>query len=189
MLDANNDHFAFSMEDLEPSKFTGEPMRLDLNSDKPIFKPPHKLGQVEMDFVEAQCAKLEGVGFIQRSTRSLYASATVVVRKKDELGNYTDFRQCEDCRPINQETILDRYPLLGIEDIFNQMMGAIVFSKLDLRSGYHQIPVRVKGRRKMAFWGANRFLWEWLMVPFGPKNVPPYFQRRMDHILRDLRDI
>ena len=53
MLDANHDRFAFSMEDLEPSKFTGEPMRLDLHSDKPIFSPPHKLGHVEMDFVEA----------------------------------------------------------------------------------------------------------------------------------------
>ena len=46
-------------------------MQLDLNSDKPIFRPPHKLGQVEMDFVEAQCAKLEGLEFIQRSTQSL----------------------------------------------------------------------------------------------------------------------
>ena len=68
MLNANNDRFAFSMEDLEPAKFTGEPMRLDLNTDKPIFRPPHKLGQVELDFVEAQCSKFEGLGFIKRST-------------------------------------------------------------------------------------------------------------------------
>ena len=53
MLNANNDRFAFSMEDLEPAKFSGEPMRLELTSDKPIFRPPHKLGQVEVDFVEA----------------------------------------------------------------------------------------------------------------------------------------
>ena len=79
MLEANNDRFAFSMKDLEPSKFIGEPMRLDLDTYKPIFRPPHKLGQVELDFVEAQCAKLEGLGFIKRSTRSLYASTTVVV--------------------------------------------------------------------------------------------------------------
>ena len=53
MLNANSDRFAFSMEDLEPAKYRGEPMHLELTSDKPIFRPPHKLGQVELDFVEA----------------------------------------------------------------------------------------------------------------------------------------
>ena len=82
------------MEDIEPASFKGEAMPIDLNTDKPIFRPPHKLGQVEWDFVEALCKKLEGLGFIQRSIQSMFASATVVVRKKDEAGNYTDFRQC-----------------------------------------------------------------------------------------------
>ena len=54
MLEANRDRFAFSFDDIEP--FTGEPLQITLNSDKPIFRPPHKLGQVEWDFVEAQCA-------------------------------------------------------------------------------------------------------------------------------------
>ena len=53
----------------------------------------------------------------------MYASATVVVRKKDAEGNYTDFRQCGDYRPLNLETTLDRYPLPGIEDIFNAVGG------------------------------------------------------------------
>ena len=75
-----------------PSRFISEPMRIDLNSDKPIFQSPHKLGQVVCNFVEAQCKKLEGLGFIKRSTKSMYASATVVVCKKDEGGNYIDFR-------------------------------------------------------------------------------------------------
>ena len=184
MLEDNVDHFAFSMEDIEP--FKGEPMQLELNSDKPIFRPPHKLGQVEWDFVEGQCEKLERLGFIRRSKQSKYASATVVVRKKDEEGNYTDFRQCGDYRPLNMETTLDRYPLPGIEDIFNKMGGATVFSKLDLRSGYHQMPLREEDWCKTAFWGANRVLWEWLVVPFGLKNAPPYFQRRMDEVLRGL---
>ena len=84
------------------------------------------------------------------------------------------------------ETTLDRYPLPGIEDIFSQMGGATIFSKLDLRSGYQQMPVRVQDRCKTAFLGANIILWEWLVVPFGLKNAPPYFQRRMDQILQDL---
>ena len=135
MLEENNDRFAFSLENIDP--FKGEPMRLELNSEKPIFRPSHKLGQVEWDFVETQCNNLKRLGFIRRSNQSTYASATVVVRKKDAKGNYTDIRQCGDYRPLNLETTLDRYPLPGIEDIFNAMGGATIFSKLDLRSGYH----------------------------------------------------
>ena len=61
-MDYNFDQFAFSLEDIEP--FMGEPMRIVLNSDNPILCPPHKPGQVEWDFVEAQCKKLGGLGFI-----------------------------------------------------------------------------------------------------------------------------
>ena len=75
MLDDIVDRFAFSLEDIKPHDFTGEPMRINLNSDQSIFRPPHKLGQVEWDFVKAQCKKLETLGFIQRSTQSSYASA------------------------------------------------------------------------------------------------------------------
>ena len=125
-------------------------------------------------------------GVRQEVLQSVYASATVVVRKKDEERNYTDFRQCGDYRPLNQETLLNRYPLPGIEDIFNQMGGGTIFSKLDLRSGYHQMPLRQEDRAKTTFWGANRIPWEWLVYSFGLKNAPPYFQRQMDHILRDL---
>ena len=66
------------------------------------------------------------------------------------------------------------------------MGGATIFFKLDLRSGYHQMPVRAEDRCKAALWGANRILGEWLVVPFGLKKAPPYFQRRMDQVLRDL---
>ena len=147
-------------------------MHINLNTDKPIFRPPHKLGQVEWDFVEAQCKKVEGLGFIQRSTQSMFASAIVVDRKKDEAA---DFRQCGDYRPLNQETTLDWYPLPGIEDIFNQMGGSTIFSKINLRSGYHQLPLRVEDRTETALCGANRILWEWLVAPSGLKNAPPCF--------------
>ena len=97
-LEENGKRFASCMEDIEPLK--GEPMEINHNTDKPIFRPPHKLGQMEWNFVQAQCEKLAALGFIQQSKQSNYASATVVVRKKDEHGNYTDFRQCGDYRPF-----------------------------------------------------------------------------------------
>ena len=68
MLEINADRFAFALEDIEP--FTGEPMQIHPNSSQPIFRPPHKLGQVEWDFVHAQCEKLAALGFIQRSKQS-----------------------------------------------------------------------------------------------------------------------
>ena len=107
---------------------------------------------MEWDFVEAQYKKLEGLGFLQRSTQSLYTLATVVTRKKDKEGNYTDYRQCGDYLPLNQEITLDRYLLTRIEDILNEMGGATIFSRLDLRSGYHRMPLRVEDRIKTAFW-------------------------------------
>ena len=73
-----------------------------------------------------------------------------MVRKKDEAGNYINFRQCGDYSPLNAKTTVDRYFLLSIEDIFNHMGGAHIFSKLYLRSGYHFM-----------------ILWEWMVVPFG----------------------
>ena len=184
VLSENNDRFAYQIDSLE--RYTGPPMEIHLNTDKDIFRPPHKLGEKEWTFVGEQCEKLEKLGFIRRSSQSKYASATVVVRKKDEDGNYTDFRKCGDYRPLNLETDLDRYQLPLIESIFNDMKGAKLFSKLDLRSGYHQMSVLEADRSKTAFWGAQRILWEWCVVPFGLKNAPPYFQRQMDKVLAGL---
>ena len=99
----------------------------------------------------------------------------MVVKKKDDEGNYTDFRKCGDYRPINALTPLDTYALPFIEDIFDDMKGAKIFSKLDLRSGYHQMPLLEKDRAKTTFRGARRMQWKWCVVPFGLKNAPPYF--------------
>lgn len=98
VLSENNDRFAYSMEEL--SRYTGPPMEIHLNSAKDIFRPPHKLGEKELNFVREQCEKLSKLGMIRRSDQSKYASATVVVRKKDECGDYTDFRKCGDYRPL-----------------------------------------------------------------------------------------
>ena len=89
-----------------------------------------------------QREKLEKLGFIRKSYPSHYASATVVVKKKNEDGVYTDLRKCGDYRPLNLETNLDRYQMPFIESIFNDIKGAQIFRKLDLRSGYHQMALR-----------------------------------------------
>ena len=111
-----------------------------------------------MAFVDKQSDKLGKLGFIRRSNQSKYASSTVVVRKKDEEGNYTNLRKCGGYRPLNLDTNLDRYQLPLIETIFNEMKGAKIFTKLDLRSRYHQMPLRESDRSKTAFWGAQHIL-------------------------------
>ena len=119
MLEDNNDRLAYKIEELE--RYTGPPMEIKINTKDDIFRPPHKLGEKEWAFVGEQCTKLEKMGFIRRSYQSHYPSATVVVRKKDENGEYTDFRKYGDYTPINLETDLDRHQLPLIESIFNDM--------------------------------------------------------------------
>lgn len=109
VLFGNNDRFAYGLEELE--RYSGTPMEINLNGQKCILRPPHKLGEKEWKFVGEQCEKLEELGFIKKSTQTNYASITVVVRKKDEHGNYTNFRNCGDYRPPNTQTNLDRYQL------------------------------------------------------------------------------
>ena len=153
-------------------------MEIQLKPTKYIFRPPHKLGEKYMFFVGEHCEKLEKLGFIRKSDVSHYAWATVVVRRKDEEGNYTDFQKCGDYRSLNSETDLGRYQLQLIEPIFKYMKGAKIFNRLDLRSNYHSLGLRESDRSKTTIWGAQRILWEWCVLPFGPKHAPPYFKKK-----------
>lgn len=110
--------------------------------------------------------------------------------KKDVLGNWTEKRMCGDYRPINAKSKTDRYQMPTPEDMFDQIGHAKVFSTLDMRSGYHQIPLRPSDKSKTAFWGVdadNRdVLYQWRVLPFGLRNAPAEFQRVMDGVLRGL---
>jgi len=119
-----------------------------------------------------------------------YASATIMPAKKDVHGNYTDRRMCGDYRPINWQTKSDKYAMPTLEEIFDVVGHARVFSTLDLRAGYHQLPIQEEDKVKTAFWGVNSHgkdcLYQWKFLPFGLKNAPTEFQRVMDRILAGL---
>jgi hypothetical protein len=94
---------------------------------------------------------------------------------------------CVDYRSLNDVTVKNKYPLPRIEDIFDQMRGARVFSKIDLRSGYHQMKIRPSDIPKTAF--LTRYgLYEFTVMSFGLTNAPSYFMNLMNKVFMEYLD-
>ena len=102
----------------------------------------------------------------------------VFVKKKDST-----LRLCVDYRELNKMTVKNKYPLLGIDDLFDQLKGESVFSKIDLRSRYHQLRIKGVDVHKTAF--RTRYgHYEFLVIPFGLTNAPAVFIDLMNRIFR-----
>jgi hypothetical protein len=120
-------------------------------------------------------------GYIRPST-SHWAAPLLFVEKKDGTK-----RMCIDDRSLNEVTVKNKYPLPRIEDLFDQLRGASVFSNIDLRSGYHQLRIRPSDVLKTAF--ITKYgLYEFTVISFSLTNVPAYFMYLMNNVFMDYLD-
>jgi hypothetical protein len=141
----------------------------------PISKRPYWMPPAELAELKKQIQDLLDKGFIHPST-SPWGCPALFVKKKDE-----SLRLCVDYRPLNAVTIKNKYPLPRIDVLFDQLVGAQVFSKIDLRSGYHQIKIRASDIPKTSF--STRYgLYEYLVMSFGLTNCPTYFMYLMNSV-------
>jgi len=113
---------------------------------------------------------------------SPWGAPVLFVRKKDG-----SLRLCIDDRELNRVTVKNKYPLPRIDDLFDQLAGTAVFSKIDLRSGYHQLKIKKEDVPKTAF--RTRYgNYEFLVLPFGLTNAPAYFMDLMNRVLHPFLD-
>nr|GEX41166.1 putative reverse transcriptase domain-containing protein [Tanacetum cinerariifolium] len=149
---------------------------LEVQGERPE-KDPRSLACIKAD--EKKLDDLRG--FI-RPSHSPWGAPVLFVKKKDGA-----MRMCIDYRELNKLTIKNRYPLPRIDDLFDQLQGACCFSKIDLRSGYHQLRVRDEDIPKIAF--RTRYgHFEFTVMPFGLTNVPAIFMDLMNRVCKPYLD-
>ncbi|GJY66003.1 putative nucleotidyltransferase, ribonuclease H [Tanacetum coccineum] len=154
-------------------------LRNDSEDDR--CRAPYRLAPSEMKELSEQLKELLEKGFIRPSS-SPWGAPVLFVKKKDG-----SFRMCIDYRELNKLTVKNRYPLPRIDDLFDQLQGSSVYSKIDLRSGYHQLRIREEDIPITAF--RTRYgHYEFQVMPFGLTNAPAVFMDLMNRVCKPYLD-
>jgi hypothetical protein len=172
----------YEYADVFPDELPGMPPDRDIKftielqpGTTPISKRPYRMPPAELAELKKQLQELLDKGFIRPST-SPWGCPALFVKKKDE-----SLRLCIDYFPLNAVTIKNKYHLPRIDVLFDQLVRAKVFFKIDLRSGYHQIKIRASDISKTAF--STRYgLYEFLVISFGLTNALAYFMYLMNSV-------
>ncbi|GJZ44516.1 putative reverse transcriptase domain-containing protein [Tanacetum coccineum] len=144
-----------------------------------LSQAPYRLAPSEMKELVEQLQELSDKGFIRPSSLP-WGALTLFVKKNDR-----SFRMCTNYRELNKLTVKNRYPLLRIDDLFDQLQGSSVYSKKDLRSGYHQLRVREEDIPKTAF--RTRYgHYEFQVMPFGLTDAPVLKSHEKNYTTHDL---
>jgi hypothetical protein len=147
----------------------------------PIYKTPYRMATPELAELKEHIKELLEKRFIHPSS-SPWGTLVIFVLKKDGTQ-----RLCVDYRVLNEVTVKNKYPLPRIDDLFDQLHDACVFSKIDLRSGYHQLKIRECDITKTAF--ILRYgLYEYTVMSFGLTNAPTYFMYLMNKVFMEYLD-
>ena len=179
MIASHKDDFAYDLSQLGRYRGAKEPMRINLQHDNPIRTPNRRYSHLEAQVRDEKCRELLQHGIIVESSSTKYVSRCTVAAKKDLAGEWTEKRFCVDYRKINEATEPDKYGLHLPEELFDQVRGSRFFTKIDLRSGFHQIPLHPDDQVKTCFWWDNK-VYQYTCLPFGLRNAPAHFQRCMD---------
>ncbi|GJQ99462.1 putative reverse transcriptase domain-containing protein [Tanacetum coccineum] len=153
----------------------------DKSEEKRLEDVPTVRDFMEMKELSDQLQEFSDKGFIRRSS-SPWGDVVLFVKKKDR-----SFRMCIDYRELNQLTMKNRYPLPRIDDLFDQLQGSSVYSKIDLRSGYHQLRVCEKDIPKTAF-RTYYGHYEFQVMPFGLTNAPAVFMDLINRMCKPYLD-
>ncbi|GJZ89136.1 putative reverse transcriptase domain-containing protein [Tanacetum coccineum] len=147
----------------------------------PVARASYRLAPAEMKELSEQLQELSDKGFIRPSS-SHWGAPVLFFKKKDG-----SFRMYIDYRELNKLTVKNRYPLPRIDDLFDQLQGSSIYSKINLRSGYHQLRVREQDIPKTAF--RTRYgHYEFLVIPFGLTNALAVFMDLMNRVCKPYLD-
>ena len=182
ILDEYKDVFAKDLPPGVPPIRQGHEFHIELEPGaQPVSRPLYKLSPLELEEVKHQLDYLLKQGYA-RPSESPWGAPIIFAPKKDG-----GLRMCLDYRWLNKVTKKNKYPLPLPEELIDRLAGAKVFSKLDLHSGYWQMPVREQDIEKTAF-KCRYGQFEFLVCPFGVTNAPPQFQAMVNDLFSDMMD-